>query len=119
MEIRELQRNMEVGIANSIKAIASSSPVDKKFATEVVNISSFQRLYSLVQCRPDLSEADCNRCFSGAIAYLPVCCGGKQGANVLTPSCGFRYELYPFYNLSAAAAPPPLPSASPKEPQAL
>ncbi|KAJ9169031.1 hypothetical protein P3X46_020500 [Hevea brasiliensis] len=94
---------MKDATAKAASAISGA----KKFGTEVANFTSFQTLYSLVQCTPDLSEADCNRCLRQAIAYLPACCSGKQGAQVLTPSCSTRYELYPFYNLKEVAAPPP------------
>ncbi|TYH68525.1 hypothetical protein ES332_D06G265600v1 [Gossypium tomentosum] len=83
----------------------------KKFATSEANVSGFQTLYSLLQCIQYLTTSDCNTCLRGAIADLPNCCDGKQGGRVLTPSCSIRYELYPFYNQTAAsvsAPPPPL-----------
>ncbi|CAK9164461.1 unnamed protein product, partial [Ilex paraguariensis] len=79
----------------------------KRFATGDVNFTSRQRLYSLVQCTPDLSGADCKRCLQVAIDNLRICCNGKQGGRVLQPSCNIRYEIYPFYGLKATA---PLPS---------
>ncbi|EOY28573.1 Cysteine-rich RLK 25 [Theobroma cacao] len=91
----------------------------KYFATREASISGFQTLYSLVQCTPDLSSGDCNACLRGAIAALPDCCSGKQGARVLKPSCNIRYEVSPFYNQTTVAAPaapslltPPPPAAS-------
>ena len=86
----------------------------KKFATKEENFTGFQRVYSLVQCTPDLSPDQCDRCLIGTIAILPDCCGGKQGARVLFPSCNVRYELYPFYQ--SVAAPPSPPPARPSEP---
>lgn len=81
----------------------------KRFATRKANFTTFQTLYSLAQCTPDLSSSDCNTCLREAIARLPNCCSGKQGGRVLTPSCNVRYELYPFYNESATAPPAPAP----------
>ncbi|KAF8409476.1 hypothetical protein HHK36_005552 [Tetracentron sinense] len=66
---------------------ATSSQSRRKFATEEANFTRFQTLYCLVQCTPDISGSDCNRCLRGAIGALPSCCGGKQGARVLIPSC--------------------------------
>ncbi|OMO64901.1 hypothetical protein COLO4_31714 [Corchorus olitorius] len=90
----------------------------RNFATREADISGLQTLYSLVQCTPDLSSADCNTCLEGAIAFLPNCCSGKQGARVLVPSCNVRYELYPFYNQTAVASPPPPPAVLPPPPAA-
>jgi hypothetical protein len=94
---------------NSLATLASNSLTAKKFATEEEAFNSSQTLYSLVQCTPDLTVSDCERCFQSAIGGLPTCCGGKQGGRVLLPSCNIRYELYPFYNFTAAspAFPPP------------
>ncbi|KAK7840155.1 cysteine-rich receptor-like protein kinase 25 [Quercus suber] len=42
------------------------------FATKEAAFSSSLTLYSLVQCTPDLSSFDCNKCLQGAIANLPT-----------------------------------------------
>ncbi|KAK5792045.1 hypothetical protein PVK06_033159 [Gossypium arboreum] len=78
----------------------------KKFATreEDANFSStFEALYTLGQCTPDLISMDCNRCLRMVISRLPT---GWQGARVLNPSCNVRYEIYPFYNQTGVASPP-------------
>ncbi|GLT30980.1 hypothetical protein SLA2020_057500 [Shorea laevis] len=98
-------------------ATTQAASVAKRFATKEANISAFQTLYSLVQCTPDLSSTDCNRCLRGAISGLPGCCSGKVGGRVMFPSCYVRYEVYPFYNASAVAAPPaPPPVLTPPPP---
>ncbi|CBI29180.3 unnamed protein product, partial [Vitis vinifera] len=99
---------------DSIRTQAVNDQSGKKFATKEENFTGFQRVYSLVQCTPDLSPDQCDRCLIGTIAILPDCCGGKQGARVLFPSCNVRYELYPFYQ--SVAAPPSPPPARPSEP---
>ncbi|CAJ2666812.1 unnamed protein product [Trifolium pratense] len=77
---------------------------NKKFATREANISTYQPLYCLAQCTPDLSPNDCRTCLSTAIGNLPLCCNGKQGGRVLFPSCNVRYELYPFYRTTNASS---------------
>ncbi|GKV19274.1 hypothetical protein SLEP1_g29560 [Rubroshorea leprosula] len=104
--------NEVVGTAMNAAA-AQAVLVAKRFATKEANISVFQTLYSMVQCTPDLSNSDCNMCLRGAIGQLPNCCSGKVGARVLSPSCYVRYEVYPFYNVSADAAPPSPPPLLP------
>ncbi|XP_002518555.2 cysteine-rich receptor-like protein kinase 10 [Ricinus communis] len=89
---------------------SSAASGEKKFAATEDNFTAFQKLYSLVQCTPDLSNPGCRQCLQGAISNLPSCCGGKRGANVLYPSCNVRYEVYPFFNATAVEPPPPSPS---------
>ncbi|GAY34228.1 hypothetical protein CUMW_010300 [Citrus unshiu] len=66
----------------------------KRFATRKANFTTFQTLYSLAQCTPDLSSSDCNTCLRGAVARLPSCCSGKQGGRVLTPPNSKSYNYY-------------------------
>ncbi|KAM7500912.1 hypothetical protein LguiA_025326 [Lonicera macranthoides] len=81
-----------------------------------LNFTSFQRIYGLMQCTPDLSEDDCNMCLRIVRNNLPECCTGKQGGRVLFPSCNVRFEIYPFYRELAppALAPPPSSLTSPR-----
>ncbi|KAF3954800.1 hypothetical protein CMV_019901 [Castanea mollissima] len=84
---------------------AHDEPGATKFATKEASLSSSIKLYCLVQCTPDISSYDCDKCLRGLIANIPFSCSGKQGAIALTPNCNFRYEAYQFYrNL---AMPPP------------
>ncbi|GKV19349.1 hypothetical protein SLE2022_392680 [Rubroshorea leprosula] len=92
----EGQFNKEVAVTIN-DATTQAVSVDKRFATKKSNCSVFQTLYSLVQCTPDLSSLDCNRCLQEAISGLSECCSGKVGARVLYPRCYVRYEVYQFY----------------------
>ena len=95
---------------DEIETRASNAPSGAtKFVTTEAKFSDLQTLYSLVQCDPLLSSSDCNRCLRTLIGYLPSCCAGKQGGNVLNPSCFIRYEIYPFYKLQAVPSPSPTP----------
>ncbi|XP_065620687.1 cysteine-rich receptor-like protein kinase 25 isoform X2 [Quercus suber] len=85
----------------------------KMFATKEANFSSSLTLYSLVQCTPDISSFDCNKCLWGAIAYLPSCCSGKQGAMGLYTSCTVRYDVHPFYRIIPSPPVPPPPPSPP------
>ncbi|XP_009598807.1 cysteine-rich receptor-like protein kinase 10 isoform X1 [Nicotiana tomentosiformis] len=97
------RRNMMDEIAN----LAAKENDGKKFATKEANFSSPETLYTLAQCTPDLSDSSCDRCLRTAIGNLPS--DGKRGGRALLPSCNVRYELYPFYNVTAVAPPPPPP----------
>lgn len=90
---------------------AHDEPGATKFATKEASLSSSIKLYCLVQCTPDISSYDCDKCLRGLIANIPFSCSGKQGAMALTPNCNFRCEAYQFYrNL---AMPPPRSGLAP------
>ncbi|KAH7838312.1 hypothetical protein Vadar_024871 [Vaccinium darrowii] len=92
---------------DDVAARVSSDDSGKKFATADVNYTPLQHLYVLAQCTPDLSDSDCNNCLQNGISNFSSCCHASLGARVLFPSCYVHYEVYPFYNASVGAAPPP------------
>ncbi|MCD7455219.1 hypothetical protein HAX54_027431 [Datura stramonium] len=94
-------------ILDEVATEAANGGADKKYATKNANYSAFQKVYALAQCTPDISAANCNTCLRDAISNLPSCCDKSQGARVVFPSCGVRYELYPFYNDTQALSTPP------------
>ncbi|KAG8382558.1 hypothetical protein BUALT_Bualt05G0089900 [Buddleja alternifolia] len=82
----------------------------------------FQTIYALLQCSPDISTDDCNRCLAIAAQRIPECCAIPRGMPILQPSCNLRFETEPFYNLARireaqatalGPAPPPLPVSPP------
>ncbi|XP_042383185.1 cysteine-rich receptor-like protein kinase 25 [Zingiber officinale] len=85
-----------------------------------VPVANASDVYGLVQCTRDLSTDDCGRCLRDAVANLSSCCYGQLGMKIYGQSCYFRYENYPFFELSSGSAvllsPPPAaspPSAPP------
>ncbi|KAG6776909.1 hypothetical protein POTOM_016700 [Populus tomentosa] len=87
------------------------------FAMGDTNGTAFNRIYGTVQCTPDISPSQCRICLSGCVSDIPRCCNGKQGGNVLTPSCSMRFETYLFYT-APPTPPPPASSPSPPTPPA-
>ncbi|ESQ47485.1 hypothetical protein EUTSA_v10021994mg [Eutrema salsugineum] len=55
-----------------------------------------KNLYAMVQCTKDLAFNSCLACLKWILREFPKCCDGKSGGRVLSTSCNFRYELYPF-----------------------
>ncbi|XP_042386689.1 uncharacterized protein LOC121978406 [Zingiber officinale] len=94
------------------KAAFTSS---KLFAAGDVNLTSFTKIYGLVQCTRDLYAGECYNCLLDAVGSIPTLCGWRQGCKVLGQSCDLRYEIYPFYNISATeeVSSPPLTPVSP------
>ena len=78
----------------------------KKFKTKEATFTALQTLYTLAQCTPDLSGADCNSCLKIATNTLPGCCGGRQEGTVLLPSCVIKYAEYPFYTVNTSVPTP-------------
>ncbi|XVE67738.1 hypothetical protein DITRI_Ditri09bG0012600 [Diplodiscus trichospermus] len=82
-----------------------------KFATGMADVDT-EKIYALMQCTPDISQEDCKQCLMETVGQYQSCCQGKQGGYVLTPSCMFRWDLYPFFKSSAETLyfQPPQPS---------
>ncbi|CBI23447.3 unnamed protein product, partial [Vitis vinifera] len=56
---------------------------------------SFQNIYALVQCTPDLSKLSYSNCIEGAvwaINGISGCCDRKQGGRVVKPSCNIKFK---------------------------
>ncbi|QHO35855.1 Cysteine-rich receptor-like protein kinase [Arachis hypogaea] len=96
-------------LLNDLIGKAASGNSERKFAASSSKGPGFQTVYGLVQCTPDLSQQDCYACLIQAITEIPQCCDSKKGGRILEPSCNFRYEIYPFYDL-ANVTPPPAPA---------
>lgn len=102
-EFNQVLGNLMVSLRNK----AASGDWQSKFATGQANVSSFETIYGLMQCTPDLSSLSCSNCLEGATNNIPNCCDGKRGGRVVRPSCNLRFETYRFYEFTAANAPPP------------
>ncbi|PON97757.1 Cysteine rich receptor like kinase [Trema orientale] len=72
------------------------------------NYSGDRALYGFAQCTPDLSQVDCRNCLDEAFGdFLGPNGRVRVGGRVITPSCSFRYEVYPFYGLEDETDAPP------------
>jgi hypothetical protein len=80
------------------KIDAANETKEVKFAAGVKGT-----IYALAQCTPDLSESDCRICLAQIFAGVPTCCDGKTGGWWTNPSCYFRFEVYPFFDLSVTS----------------
>ncbi|KAJ1423754.1 Serine-threonine/tyrosine-protein kinase, catalytic domain, partial [Sesbania bispinosa] len=93
---------------NEVRNRTASAPLGSmKYGYKSVNITANQTLYAMEYCIPYLPSDNCSWCLSDAIAEIPTsCCRGKTGGRVIYPSCGLRYELYPFYHPLASNSTP-------------
>ncbi|KAF8045834.1 hypothetical protein N665_4348s0002 [Sinapis alba] len=86
----------------------------KNFVVGETSGPSFQTLYGMVQCTPDISEQDCSYCLSQGIAKIPSCCDMKKGSYILSPSCMVAYAPWRFYDpVDTTNEPSSVPAATP------
>ena len=64
-------------ISDAANVAASAPSGEKKFEAKRVNYTWLESLYVLVQCTPDLSKYDCNRCLTLTLSYLHICCNNS------------------------------------------
>ncbi|KAL5206200.1 hypothetical protein ABZP36_034409 [Zizania latifolia] len=88
-------------------AVANST---RWFATGELDVShvdyfdgQFSKIYSLAQCTPDLTPAQCRACLTLAMAEMPrqVFPHNSQGGRVVGERCNLRYDVFSFYIIDA------------------
>ncbi|KAL7213446.1 hypothetical protein ACSBR2_016049 [Camellia fascicularis] len=92
----KLYENLEKTFSN-LSIVATSNPLNHMYAT-----SSINKLYSMVQCTPDLSPTDCRSCLNITVSELLHNLDGRMGGRVFSPSCNVRFEYYCFWLDSSA-----------------
>ncbi|CAH8354893.1 unnamed protein product [Eruca vesicaria subsp. sativa] len=68
----------------------------KYYAAEISTLTSFQTIYSMMQCTPDVSSGDCEYCLKETVKAYNSCCRGHIGGAYVRPFCFIRWNLYPF-----------------------
>ena len=90
----------------------------RRFATGEADFDQeFPKVYTLAQCTPDQTPAQCRRCLSGLISQSLDGFQNNIGGRVLWVNCTWRYETAPFFNGPAmvrlASSSPPAPAPAP------
>jgi hypothetical protein len=77
----------------------------RKFAAKKI---SNPKIYGFMQCTPDITPSDCRSCLNYIANDWAAGVYNRVGAKVFTPSCSFRYEIYPFLKIPSnqASLPP-------------
>uniref|UniRef100_A0A0E0LLR6 Uncharacterized protein n=1 Tax=Oryza punctata TaxID=4537 RepID=A0A0E0LLR6_ORYPU len=83
--------------------------------------SPYHNIFSLAQCTPDMSGADCRSCLGDIIRRMtPKYFVGKPGGRVFGVRCNFRFEAYSFFSgrplLQLSGLPPSPPGMPPSPP---
>ncbi|OEL29472.1 Receptor-like serine/threonine-protein kinase SD1-7 [Dichanthelium oligosanthes] len=104
-------------------AAASDIPTKKMATGEAVFDEGDRqmKIYSLVQCTPDLTASGCSGCLKQVMDIMALRQLGALGERVAGVRCNVRFEVYPFYIGEAmvrilgleAPSPAPLPSSPP------
>ncbi|KAI3829350.1 hypothetical protein L1987_03470 [Smallanthus sonchifolius] len=96
----QIARNLMVQLANN-----ASTDQQRMFAYDEFSYNftgKNQTIYGYVQCTPDLSGSDCNKCLHMSIERLEQYCYGREGARLLAASCNVRLEIYKFLRFPTA-----------------
>ncbi|RZB89080.1 Cysteine-rich receptor-like protein kinase 26 isoform B [Glycine soja] len=104
------------GLVDGLRSKAASGDSLKKYAAGSAAGPSFQTIFALLQCTPDLSEQQCNNCLVRAITDISSCCAGRTSGRIGKPSCNLRFDTSPFYDSAADASPPLSPPQAPSPP---
>ncbi|XP_015941665.3 cysteine-rich receptor-like protein kinase 29 [Arachis duranensis] len=111
-------------LSDKLRRKAAAGDSRRKYgAGTAVDDQSNKTVYGVVQCTPDLSEAECDSCLVESIKGLLSLCNDKIGARMVRPSCYHRYETYSFlfYDPSThhpSPSPSPSPFPAPPSPKA-
>lgn len=115
----QFNQNLRALLTDLRGRAASGGPLVKIAAGEEGG-PSFQTIFALLQCTPDLSSRDCVACLISSEEF--ICCGNNTGVVVYRPGCFLEYNLEPFYNLTRIEevrdlisddAPAPVPASVP------
>lgn len=105
-------------LANSLSQLQSDIAAEhtntKNCGIKSGKLNDKQTLYTLAQCRPDLSSSDCNTCLDSIIRNeMPWCCLASPEGKVVYPSCYIMFGLSPFNSETSQVEPRKPDSSSP------
>ncbi|CAF1919576.1 putative cysteine-rich receptor-like protein kinase 39 isoform X1 [Brassica napus] len=89
---------------------AETSSVLKYHGAIEAEFTEFENVYMLMQCTPDITSQDCNRCLRECVTLFKNQFWGRRGGEVNRPSCFFRWDFYTFHgafgNVTRLPSPP-------------
>ncbi|KAL2324326.1 hypothetical protein Fmac_023384 [Flemingia macrophylla] len=103
-------------LLRSLASKAASGDSHLKFAEENQKGPSFQNIWAHVQCTPDLTELQCNKCLFALITFIQTCCAGKVRGRLFTPSCNLRFDTTPYLESTTDVPPSLTPQSLPSPP---
>ncbi|CAN6353307.1 unnamed protein product [Urochloa humidicola] len=80
---------------------AVADPIRRFGTGEVTFDETYPKIYSLAQCTPDMTAAECRTCLGNVIRrFMPMYSyfTGKHGGRIFGVRCSFRFETYPFFS---------------------
>ncbi|RLN00924.1 hypothetical protein C2845_PM06G10610 [Panicum miliaceum] len=85
-------------LVNATADHAAADPARRFGTGEVAFDETYPKIYSLAQCSPDMTAADCRACLGSIIRrFTPTYFTGKHGGRVFGVRCSFRFETNPFF----------------------
>ncbi|KAK7269967.1 hypothetical protein RIF29_22793 [Crotalaria pallida] len=102
-------------LVHNLTSKAASGDSRKKYAAGSAQGPSFQTIFSLLQCTPDLSEQECSDCLVASVEDIQSCCAGRINGRIGKPSCNLRFDTSPFYDSTVDTPQPSVPQAPPPD----
>ncbi|KAM0878623.1 hypothetical protein ACQ4PT_034753 [Festuca glaucescens] len=105
-------------LVNATADFAAKDP-SRRFGTGEEGFDeTYPKIYSLAQCTPDMTAAECQRCLRGIIGrFTPQYFVSQPGGRVFGVRCNFRFETYSFFSgrplLQLPGALPPATAPAP------
>jgi hypothetical protein len=101
-------------LVNATADYAAADSVRRFGTGEVPFGQTYPKIYSLAQCTPDMTAADCRTCLGTIIRKLTATYfNGKHGGRVFGVRCSYRFETGIFFSgrplLQLQGPPPPPP----------
>ncbi|XP_047062528.1 cysteine-rich receptor-like protein kinase 10 [Lolium rigidum] len=86
-------------LVNATADYAAKDP-SRRFGTGEVGFDeTYPKIYSLAQCTPDMTAADCQSCLRRIIGWAtPKYFVSQPGGRVFGVRCNFRFETYSFFS---------------------
>jgi hypothetical protein len=94
----------------------AASMVPRRYATGVMDmerVTTYPKVYSQVQCTPDLSTDECSACLHRLLGMVNSTMALRMGGQMGVTRCYFRYEAYQFYDAEPLLSLPSPPATAP------
>ncbi|CAM0884961.1 unnamed protein product [Alopecurus aequalis] len=86
-------------LVNATADYAANDPLRRFGTGEMGFDETYPKIYSLAQCTPDMTAAECRSCLRDFIGrFTPKYNLGKPGGRTLGVRCSFQFETFPFYS---------------------
>lgn len=103
-DYQQYNNTLSTTIEELVREAALGNWTRANFQTRVANVTGTnEKIYTLVQCSPDLSAMNCSACLNSVYSYIPRCCYHAPGGHVIHANCMLKYSNQSFFGGDADA----------------